>query len=61
MTHTRIQMTDVLQLTWLTDVVSLRVAVCGVADWCIVGVRRQLMIQFLWAVDKNGQMLHLVK
>lgn len=52
--------TDGFQLTWLADVVGLRVAVCGVAGWCVVGVRGQLVIQFLRAVDKNGQMLHLV-
>lgn len=48
------------QLTGLADVVSLRVAVGGVADRCVVGVRGQLVIQFLRAVDKNGQMLDLV-
>lgn len=48
-------------ITWLADVISFRVAVCGVADWCIVWVRWQLMIQLLWAIDKNGQMLHLVR
>lgn len=47
-------------VTWLADVISFRVAVGSVADWCVVWVRGQLMIQLLWAVDKNRQMLHLV-
>lgn len=60
-THTCTQTTDVFQLTWLADVIGLRVAVRCVAHRRIVGVRGQLMIQLLRAVDKNGQMLHLVK
>lgn len=52
---------DVFQLTWLADVIGLGVAVCCVAHRRVVGVRGQLMIQLLRAVNENGQMLHLVK
>lgn len=51
---------NTFSLTWLVHVLRLRVCVCSVADGGFVGVGGELMIQLLWAVDKNGQTLHLV-
>lgn len=41
------------------QVFRLGVAVCGVADGGFVGVRGELVIQLLGAVDENGHALHL--
>lgn len=47
-------------LTWLVNVIWLRIGVPCIADRSFVGVWGQLVIQFLWAVDKNRQTLHLM-
>lgn len=47
-------------LTWVVHVFRFRVAVCCVADGGFVGVRGELVIQLLGAVDEDGHTLHLV-
>lgn len=47
-------------LTWGVHVFRLRVAVGSVADGGFVGVRGELVIQLLGAVDEDGHALHLV-
>lgn len=58
--HNLLYMSNTFCLTRLVHVLRLRVTVCCVADRGFVGVGGQLMIQLLWAVDENGQTLHLV-
>lgn len=56
-THTLIHTTlyfSKMFLTWLVQVVGLRVTVRCVTDWGFVGVGGELMIQLLRAVDENG-------